>query len=699
MEEDSGTPVTHDSSTYVNDHVGFCGCIKTFPSDFVVTEINMHGQLVNEIVTDCLSKSGGTLSDQSRSCQQASKRLRLSPSEPCVEEEYFREHDGDVHCPSDVLHSLVEEGEEHSVKKVLECYHDKAETLDSLLSQAVREQLCQFAYSVKDMWNLKSEPAVFSTEFSLGPIPEKTVRASLHGAIRQEYPFLATITKSGEIVVKANQDYQELCKLVSEEEASGFLKFLDAKLENSKFAFRPDGNKEHRKKVHHFLSKKFGKLVETKSFTDSEQKVVIMVRFREKNGCRKRTNAGSREKEDIYTAFTLQKENLETLEAISYLSSELGVLPSDFSYTGIKDKKAVTYQAMVVKKVTPKRLKELGSIIGKKGLGLSNVHSVSQPLRLGQLQGNHFAIIVRDLKLHSDDCYGSLKERVCEAMEKVKKNGFINYYGPQRFGQGQNIHTDQIGLALLSGEMVKAVKLFFTPEDSDDPVNKAKKYFIETEDAKGTLAMLPDFKVRERMLLRALNRYGLNHEGCIQGWLSIPHSMRIFYVHAYCSKIWNEAVSYRIKIYGTRVVTGDLVFSTEHIESCSLNDKVHVITPEEEMANKYTINQVIIPMAGYSVQYPTNKVGEWYHKRLAGDGLQMDHFRLPALQLNVPGCYRHILRYPHDLSYNFLENNGKDVRLGGDCLQDSILYLSVSFWLDPSCYATVCLGEIMKRDL
>ncbi|KAH0616615.1 hypothetical protein JD844_027868 [Phrynosoma platyrhinos] len=670
MEEGSCTPVTLHSSTYVNDHIGFCGSIKTFPSDFVVTEINMHGQLVNEIATDSLPKSGGTLSDQSRSCQCDSKRLRLSPSEQCIDEEYCRSQDEDVHCTSEVLHSTIIESEEHQINNVLEHHHDKAVTLDSLLNTTVREQLNQFACCVKDTWNSKCDT---DTEFSLGPIPDKKVRASLHGAIRQEYPFLATVTKCGEIVVKANQDYQELCKLVTEEEASGFLKFIDAKLENSRFAFKPDENKEHRRRVHHFLSKKFGKLVETKSFPDSEQNVVIMVRFREKNGFRKRPNIESREKEEIYTAFTLQKENLETLEAISYLSSELGVLPSDFSYTGIKDKKAFTYQDMVVKKVTPKRLKELGSTIGKKGLGLSNVHSVSQPLRLGQLQGNHFAIIVRDLKLHSKDYYGSLKERVCEAVENVK---------------------------------VKAVKLFFTPEDSDDPVNKAKKYFLHTEDAKGSLAMLPDFKVREKMLLRALNRYGLNHEGCTRGWLSIPHSMRIFYVHAYCSKIWNEAVSYRIKVYGTRVVTGDLIFSTECIENCSLSDKVHVVTSSEEVANNYTLNQcfffvpkVILPMAGYSVQYPANKVGEWYHKRLAGDGLQMGHFRLPALQLNVPGSYRHILKYPHDLSYSFLDSNGKDTGNRGGSIQDSAPSLSMSFWLDPSCYATTCLGEIMKCDL
>lgn len=35
--------------------------------------------------------------------------------------------------------------------------------------------------------------------------------------------------------------------------------------------------------------------------------------------------------EMVVSAFTLQKENLETLEAISFLAAELGVLPSDFS--------------------------------------------------------------------------------------------------------------------------------------------------------------------------------------------------------------------------------------------------------------------------------------------------------------------------------------------------------------------------------
>lgn len=55
------------------------------------------------------------------------------------------------------------------------------------------------------------------------------------------------------------------------------------------------------------------------------------------------------------SAFTLCKENLETLEAISYMAAALGVLPSDFTYAGVKDKRAITHQSMVVKKISRQR--------------------------------------------------------------------------------------------------------------------------------------------------------------------------------------------------------------------------------------------------------------------------------------------------------------------------------------------------------
>ncbi|XP_009072373.1 PREDICTED: pseudouridylate synthase 7 homolog-like protein [Acanthisitta chloris] len=663
------------SFSYLTEHIGFRGTIKNSPSDFVVTEIEVPEHFLRDTRPELLQET-------SESAAPGPPEHDPNQAEGCCAASHGKK--------------------EHEGAPELKLGLEEASALDSLLGEPMSELLNKFACDLKDAWRLENNAGAGTREFSLGPRLNKKIRADLHSAVRQKFPFLVTVTKDNEMIVKGNADYRELCQLVTEKETSDFFKFLDAKLENSTFSFEPDGDKEHRKVVHHFINRKFGKLLETKSFTvtdvNDQPNMSIMVRFREKSWSRKRSAGGFQRNQDVYTAFTLQKENLETLEAIGLLAAQLDVLPSDFSYTGIKDKKAITYQPMVVKKVTPERLKEVGSKMEKKGMRIHNIRLAHQHLRLGQLKGNHFDIVVRDLQHHSHDSSADLKGRISEAMECVETKGFVNYYGPQRFGQGQIVQTDQIGLALLTEKMVKAVKLFFTPEDTDDPVNNAKRYFLQTEDAKGTLVMLPEFKVREKMLLRALNRYGVNHEGCTKGWLSIPHSLRIFYVHAYCSKIWNEAASYRLKIYGSKVVEGDLVFLEENDESISVNDKVHVVTASEESANKYSMYQVVLPMVGHSIKYPSNKVGQWYHERLSKDELEMCKFRVSSLQLNIPGCYRPILKNVQNLSY-FLEGSEKGIKIEENHLNDLNISLHISFDLDPSCYATVCLREIMKCDL
>ncbi|NWI18188.1 PUS7L protein, partial [Crypturellus soui] len=686
------------SFTYVTDHLGFRGTIKNAPSDFVVTEIEAPEPAPGGSRAESPQEPGKAPLAGGSWCPQQPKRLRADPGAPCA---------GPAAVSRPLEPSPAQAGGCLASLGTHCCGSDpeptlspgEANVLDSLLGKPLSELLSKFACELQAAWDSGNVSDGSTREFSLGPVLDKKNRAALHSAIRQAFPFLVTVTKDSEMTVRGNADYKELCQLVSEKEANDFFKFLDTKLENSTFSFEPDGNKEHRKAVHHFINRKFGKLLETKSFTMSnvndQPNMSIMVRFRERSWSKKRPNGGLQENQELYTAFTLQKENLETLEAIGLLASELGILASDFSYTGIKDKKAITYQPMVVKKVTPERLKEIGSRMEKKGMRIHNIHSASEHLRLGQLKGNHFDIIVRDLKRHSHDTSADLKQRVSEAIEKVQAKGFVNYYGPQRFGQGQNVQTDQIGLALLNEKMVEALKLFFTPEDNDDPVNKAKRYFLQTEDAKSTLTMLPEFKVREKMMLRALNRYGMNHEGCTKGWLNIPHAMRIFYVHAYCSKIWNEAASYRLSTYGSKVVEGDLVISEESNENFSVNDKVHIVTTSEESANKYSIHQVVLPMVGHSIKYPSNKVGQWYHERLSKDELQNCKFRVSPLQLNIPGCYRPILKNVQNLTY-FLEGSEKGLRIEDDNLNETKTSLRISFDLDPSCYATVCLREIMK---
>ena len=107
--------------------------------------------------------------------------------------------------------------------------------------------------------------------------------------------------------------------------------------------------------------------------------------------------------------------------------------------------------------------------------------------------------------------------------------------------------------------------------------------------------------------------------------------MRLLYVHSYCSVIWNLMASYRIQQYGrTAAVQGDLIVdrsTTVHelkreaadshnsdVDSCGdesggvSRDHVRFVANQEQ--GKFGLKDVVLPLPGYSVQYPANDVGE-----------------------------------------------------------------------------------------
>uniref|UniRef100_A0A667Y3S9 Pseudouridylate synthase PUS7L n=1 Tax=Myripristis murdjan TaxID=586833 RepID=A0A667Y3S9_9TELE len=645
---------------FVSDHEGFRGSVKNFTRDFVVTEIDVSGQLVNEPAAIQAPQTPDQVSEARAECKQEIS-LDTGVSADCGASEII---------PSPETFDLT-----------------------VILGQSVSEELDRFVAALK---NEVEKP--HSRDLSLGSFPDKHQRANVHRAVRHSFPSLMTVTSQSEIRVREDPDYQELSRLVTEDEAEDFFRFIDAKVPGSSYTFRPDDNKEHRTSVHHFLSRRFGKLVETKSFSD-QGRTAISVRLRERGRPKKRTAEDCKE-EEVYTGFTLCKENLETLEAISYMAAALGILPSDFTYAGIKDKRAITYQSMVVKKVPPRRLQEKSAEFEKRGLRLAHIRPVSEPLRLGRLQGNHFDLVVRDLRPHSTgdthlagvDTHTHLAALVKQAVENVKDRGFVNYYGPQRFGSGQSVQSDRVGLALLKEDMVSAVRLFFTPEDGDDPQSQAKRHFHQTNNAKESLALMPMSKARERLMLRALHRYGTGADGCARAWLSLPHGMRVFYPHAYCSRVWNEAVAHRLATLGHRTRQGDLVWmqggqGTPDGTGDSSLPQIHVVTSKEEEEGIYTLQQVLLPMPGNTVRYPENLMGAWYQERLSRDGLENCRFRVSTLKLNLPGCYRPLLAFPRNLTYQLQSTQDVDS-----------LTLTLKLDLDTSCYATVCLREIMKCD-
>ena len=62
----------------------------------------------------------------------------------------------------------------------------------------------------------------------------------------------------------------------------------------------------------------------------------------------------------------------------------------------------------------------------------------------GDHSGNHFNIVVRDVTVDDDV--------VAMAVRGVAERGFVNYFGPQRFGGGTT--SARVALAMCRGEHV-----------------------------------------------------------------------------------------------------------------------------------------------------------------------------------------------------------------------------------------------------
>lgn len=199
-------------------------------------------------------------------------------------------------------------------------------------------------------------------------------------------------------------------------------------------------------------------------------------------------------------------------------------------------------------------------------------------------------------------------ENIIECIESFKNNGFINYFGLQRFGNSIEAPTHQIGKLLIQNKIKEAIEMILRPRKSSYEKSEIKKarevWESSNHDANRALVYLDRVNCLEKYLLNGLSQSDKNdYLGAFQ---FIPRNMRLMYLHAYQSYVWNEAASERIKIFGLKPCVGDLVIKKGNNRGVVKSEEKEAIILNENNLNEYDIYDVVLPLPGHDVKYPNN---------------------------------------------------------------------------------------------
>ncbi len=129
------------------------------------------------------------------------------------------------------------------------------------------------------------------------------------------------------------------------------------------------------------------------------------------------------------------------------------------------------------------------------------------------------------------------------------------------------------------------------------------------------------------------------------------------YTHAVQSLVFNRCCSFRLSPPNLPVVMlGDLVgvgaaSGGDSPEERGPGDVVEVTT---ENISQYTLADVVLPLPGKDVQYPSNSTGEEYKRVLDELDIASAFTGSHVKELNLSGAYRRIVCMPQGDPHSFL---------------------------------------------
>ncbi|RLI89390.1 MAG: tRNA pseudouridine(13) synthase TruD [Candidatus Altiarchaeales archaeon] len=305
------------------------------------------------------------------------------------------------------------------------------------------------------------------------------------------------------------------------------------------------------------------------------------------------------EKEGNFAVYFLKKKGRNTIEVIEEIAEKLGIDVREIGFAGIKDKSSISFQRISF----PAKYKEKVDNLSIKKAKLFFLGFRREKIRKGCLLGNLFVVTIR----HS-------KGDIEEWLEKAEKYGglergrsplplFINYFGPQRFGNLRPI-MHIVGKCLVKNKVEEGIKFFLGLSFPLEPekTREARDYFFRYEDTSHSLKIFPKELHYERKILEYLSKKGKKYKDSLK---VLPKNLQRLFVDAYQSYLFNRFAS---KLMGRR---------------------------------KYAC------LPGYKIK----DLSEEEKEVLEEEGISLSDFRMPHLPyLKAKGTYRKILERVEDLS-------------------------------------------------
>ncbi|MBO5151826.1 MAG: tRNA pseudouridine(13) synthase TruD [Methanobrevibacter sp.] len=372
----------------------------------------------------------------------------------------------------------------------------------------------------------------------------------------------------------------------------------------------------------------------------------------------------------------IEKIGRTTLDVVLDIARDLHIDRKRMGFAGMKDKKALTRQWICIANMESEEQFRQAENLDIYKTDFLEITRGRKKLRMGQLNGNKFKILIRDL----DDIEKSA-DVANEVLKQLEQTGIPNYYGWQRFGKPRT-NTHLVGEALIQNDLAEAVRRYIgnpSPEESNE--NQLARQAYDDGDLEKSLELMGKGMRYEKMMIRQLikdsKKGELTDKAYMNALHALPKPLQRMFVHAYQSYLFNDVVSRRVDMGINKYVEGDIIIDNEeHI----IRDK----TPEEyqELIDNFEVNPTV-PLYGTKVPFAGGEVGEMEKAVLDSYGLEKSDFEVPKMpRLGSHGLRRAVRFQVWDAS--------------AKATDDGVL---AEFSINKGSYATAVLREVMKKDV